>query len=446
MPKRVKEMTALQVKCLKHSGKKGNDSVSVGGADGLKLQITPSGAKSWLIRYASPTHMNSKGKSKIREMGLGSYPSICLKDAREKAHQVRKLVIGKTDPIDKTNEENARRQAQGFTINQAVDDYYKQMIAPSKNADRTKQQWINAINAYVVPALGTKLVKDIETEAVVALLAPIWLDKPRMASDVRNYFEHLLDWATHKKIRTGDNPARWKGNLEFHFPKQDGEKKHHPALQLEDTARWFAELRNRRGNGSRALEFLAMTAVRSENVREMVWNEFDEEARLWVIPKEKMKMKRNRREHRVPLPNEAVDLLQRQPRDNRRGLVFPAPRGGVLSDMTLSKAMKRMHLDDIAGGGKGFADPKIKNSKTGIPRHAVPHGLRSTFKDWSTELTYFDGDMTEIALAHKVGTEVERAYRRLDMLEKRRSQMQAWVDFLYGRQTVNEILEFTLKA
>ncbi|TLP45064.1 DUF4102 domain-containing protein [Cohaesibacter sp. CAU 1516] len=435
-------MTALQVKNLKHSGKKGNDTVSVGGADGLKLQITSSGAKSWLIRYASPTHMNEKGKSKIREMGLGPYPSIGLKDAREKALEVRKLVIEKIDPIDQAKEDNNKRQSQGFTVKQAVDDYYLQLIVPSPNADRTKQQWINAMNAYVVPGLGSTLVKDIDTDAVVTLLEPIWLTKPRMASDVRNYFEHLLDWATHKKIRTGDNPARLKGNLEFRLPKQDGEQQHHPALQLPDTSSWFAELRTRRGNGSRALEFLAMTAVRSENVRRMTWDEYDEETRIWTIPKEKMKMKRNRREHRVPLSNEAIELLKQQPRDNKKGLVFPALRGGTLSDMTLSKAMKRMHLNDIAKGGKGFSDPAIIDTKTNEPRHAVPHGLRSTFKDWSTELTYFDGDMTEIALAHKVGTEVERAYRRLDMLEKRRGQMQAWAEFLYGRQTAKDILVF----
>nr|WP_319516429.1 integrase arm-type DNA-binding domain-containing protein [uncultured Cohaesibacter sp.] len=439
MPRRAKEMTALQVKRIQHSGKKVNDVLTVGGVKGLKLQITPTGAKSWLVRYTSPTHLSRNRKPKVRDMGLGSYPEVSLKDARDKAFSIWKLVLDKIDPIDEAKKQEILRQSEGFTIRSAIKTYFENVLEPSVKADKTKKQWYNSMHANVVPMLGSTLVKEVDTKAVVALLEPIWLVKPRAAADVRVDLENLLDWATHKEMRSGDNPARWKGNLEFHLPKQSKKKRHQPALQLKDVERWFAEVRCRSGNGSRALEFLALTVLRSETVREMVWNEVDEVAGLWVIPAEKMKMDN---EHRVPLSNEALELLKKQPRNHPQGLVFPALKGGILSDMTLSKGMKRIHLDDVARGGAGYIDPKTKHKKTGEPRHAVPHGIRSTFKDWAGELTHFDKDMTEIALAHQVGSEVERAYKRLDMLQKRRVQMQAWADYLYGRQVTNKLVQF----
>lgn len=234
----------------------------------------------------------------------------------------------------------------------------------------------------------------------------------------------MLSWATVAGHRTGDNPARWAGNLKelLPAPSKVAKEEHHPAVQIEDAPRWFAALWARDGFGSRALEFVALTALRSQEVRGALWDEIDLDNALWIIPATRMKMDR---EHRVPLSVEAVAMLEDLPRMEGNPLVFPAPRGGQLSDMTLSAAMKRMHQADIAAGGVGFVDRTSK-------RPAVPHGLRSTFRDWVAERTNYPGDMAEVALAHKISNAVEASYRRGDMIEKRRMMMSDWATFLVG--------------
>jgi integrase len=207
------------------------------------------------------------------------------------------------------------------------------------------------------------------------------------------------------------------------------EEEHHPALSLDDAPRWFAALQTREGFGARALEFVALTALRSKEVRGATWNEIDMDKALWVIPAARMKMSR---EHRVPLSDHALALLAALPRLEGNPLVFPAARGGMLSDMTLSAAMKRMHEAEVATGEPGFIDRTSK-------RPAVPHGLRSTFRDWVSEHTTFPGDMAEVALAHKISNAVEAAYRRGDMVEKRRRMMADWADFMGGVVGVRKI-------
>jgi integrase len=193
-----------------------------------------------------------------------------------------------------------------------------------------------------------------------------------------------------------------------------------PAIQIEEAPRWFSALKAREGLGARALEFLALTALRSKEVRGARWDELNFEQALWIIPAARMKMKK---EHRVPLSSEAVALLQALPRLSGNPLIFPAARGGELSDMTLSAAMKRMHKADFDAGGVGFVDRESK-------RPAVPHGLRSTFRDWVGEKTSYPGDMAEVALAHKISNAVEASYRRGDMIEKRRRMMSDWAKYL----------------
>lgn len=195
-------------------------------------------------------------------------------------------------------------------------------------------------------------------------------------------------------------------------------------MQIDDAPRWFAAVRAREGMGTRALEMVALTAVRSQEVRGAVWEEFDLKAGIWTIPAARMKMDR---EHRVPLSLDAPELLEALPRIASNPLVFPAPRGEEMSDMTLSATMRRIHAADQAAGGVGFIDRVSK-------RAAVPHGLRSTFRDWVSERTLFPGDMAEVALAHKVASAVEAAYRRGDMVEKRRAMMAAWADYLTGKE------------
>lgn len=250
----------------------------------------------------------------------------------------------------------------------------------------------------------------------------LWQARTETASRLRGRIEAVLSWATVAGHRTGDNPARWVGNLKELLPAAAKVKKssNQPALQIADAPRWFRQVRGRDGTGSRALEFAVLTAARSREVRGAVWDEIDLDTRLWIIPATRMKMDR---EHRVPLCEVAVTLLKNLPRFHDNPLVFPAPRGGEMSDATLSATMKRIHAADLEAGGNGFIDRVSK-------RPAVPHGLRSTFRDWVAEKTHFPGEMAEIALAHKVGSVVEAAYRRGDMIEKRRQLMGAWAEFL----------------
>ncbi len=205
-------------------------------------------------------------------------------------------------------------------------------------------------------------------------------------------------------------------------------EEHHPAVQIEDAPRWFAALRKREGFGARALEFVALTALRSQEVRGALWEEIDFDKAMWIIPASRMKMKM-KKEHRFPLAAEAVTLLKSLPRLEGNPLVFPAARGGQLSDMTLSAAMKRMHKADFEAGGTGFVDRENK-------RPAVPHGLRSTFRDWVAERTAYPDDMAEVALAHRIGNAVEASYRRGDMIEKRRKMMGDWAGYLAGASLV----------
>lgn len=203
-------------------------------------------------------------------------------------------------------------------------------------------------------------------------------------------------------------------------PSKVANEGNHPALTLDDAPRWFAALQAREGFGARALEFLTLTATRSQEVRGARWDEIDLDKALWVIPGTRMKMGK---EHRIPLTDRAVALLQALPRLEGNPLVFPAARGGPLSDMTLSATMKRMHEAEVASGGTGFIDRTSK-------RPAVPHGLRSTFRDWVAERTTYPGDMAEVALAHSINNSVEASYRRGDMIEKRRRMMRDWSDFM----------------
>jgi integrase len=286
--------------------------------------------------------------------------------------------------------------------------------------EKHRKQWRATLDKYAVPELGNLLVAEIDVQDVQRVLAPVWMTKTETASRLRGRIEAVLAWATVSGHRSGENPARWRGNLDAVLPKPSRVAKvaHHPALALTDAPRWYADLRGRGGSASRALEFMAMTAARSGEIRGARWSEIDLDERLWTIPADRMKAGK---EHRVPLTDAAVDLLSRLERLAGSPFVFPAARGGMLSDAALSACMKRINV----ANAPGYLD-----SRSGRP--AVPHGLRSTFRDWAAERTEYPREMAEIALAHSVGSDVERAYRRGDMVEKRRSMMDAWQHFLQG--------------
>ena len=276
------------------------------------------------------------------------------------------------------------------------------------------------------------LVQDIQVHDVLKVLHPLWSERTETATRLRGRIEAVLSWATVSGHRTGDNPARWAGNLKELLPAPAKVAKggNHPALSLDDAAAWFAALQTREGFGARALEFAALTATRSGEVRGAVWAEIDLDRALWTIPADRMKMSR---EHRVPLSCPAVALLQAMPRLEGNEMVFPSAKGGQLSDMTLSATMRRMHEAEIEAQRPGFTDRVNK-------RPAVPHGLRSTFRDWVAERTQFPGEMAEVALAHKTNSAVEAAYRRGDMIEKRRGMMADWADFLVGIKTTGNVV------
>ena len=429
MPKVAKELTALDVKRLSHPGNKRNALFSVGGVSGLYMQITPNGGRSWILRV--------KIGEKRRDMGLGGFPAVTLSQARDKARDARKMIEKGADPIE---ERNARRaaliaaQRRRLKFADAVDKALTSRLAAFKNA-KHRQQWQNTLTTYVIPDLGNMLVQDITTHDVFRVLQPIWTDKTETAKRVRGRIEAVLSWATVAGHRTGDNPARWAGNLDELLPSPSmiATQGNQPALSLDDAPRWFAALQTREGFGARALEFAALTAARSQEVRGALWDEINLDNGLWIIPGSRMKMDR---EHRVPLPPCALDLLRALPRLAGNPLVFPAARGGQLSNMTLSATMKRIHELDITKGGAGFIDRTSK-------RPAVPHGLRSTFRDWVAERTNYPGEMAETALAHKISNTVEASYRRGDMIEKRRRMMIDWSNFMRNQNVGAEVIRIS---
>ncbi len=428
MPKITKELSAIQVRQLSHTGKGRNCTVAVGGVSGLLLQITPNGGRTWLLRVTVG--------GKRREFGLGGFPDITLAQARERAREAKDQIRRGIDPAEERLAARAAlilAQNRGLTFGEAVDRYLDAKLDAFSNA-KHRDQWRNTLVTYAVPLLGPMMVDQIEVQDVLRVLHPIWQIKTETASRVRGRIEAVLSWATVSGHRTGDNPARWKGNLKELLPAPEKITKtvNQPALQIEDAPRWFADLRKRDGMGIRALEFAALTACRSQEVRGAVWEEFDLDAAMWIIPADRMKMDR---EHRVPLSTQAVDLLKALPRFAGTPFTFPAARGGALSDMTLSAGMKRLHKAAVDAGGAGYVDRVSK-------RPAVPHGLRSTFRDWVAEKTNFAGDMAEVALAHRVGNAVEAAYRRGDMVEKRRAMMRDWAEYLCGAVRAGAIIEF----
>lgn len=434
MPKVAKELGSLDVKRLVHTGAKGSAFFAVGGVAGLYLQVTPKGGRSWVLRTVVG--------GKRTDIGLGGYPTVTLAQAREKAREARDKLERGIDPVAERRAAKERLIAsrrKGMTFADAMEKALAAKLDAFRN-EKHRDQWRNTLVQYAVPIIGSLPLQEIDTAAVLRVLSQeirdkagklegtLWQARTETASRLRGRIEAVLSWATVAGERSGDNPARWAGNLKELLPAASkiAVEGNQPALALDDAARWFAELQTREGFGARALEFVALTAARSGEVRGATWDEIDLQKGLWVIPAARMKMKR---EHRVPLSPAAIALLESLPHLDSNPLVFPAARGSMLSDMTLSATMRRMHDADLAAGGAGFFDIRSK-------RPAVPHGLRSTFRDWVAERTTYPSEMAEVALAHRITNAVEAAYRRGDMVEKRRGMMETWSDFLIGADNV----------
>lgn len=406
--RRCRERGALEVSRLSETG-----AYAVGGVPGLQLQIIGA-AKSWVLR--------TMVGGKRRRMGLGSYPAVSLARAREKAREAMDIIEKGADPIlERQRARSALRaqQARGISFDAACREYIDARGDEWRNA-KHRQQWENTLATYASPVMGKLLVQDIEKEHVLLILRPIWKTKTETASRLRGRIEAVLDWATANGHRDGLNPARWRGHLSELLPKPDkiAKVEHHPALPIHEVGAFMAELRQRDGVATRALEFAILTAARSGEVRGATWDEFDVEAGIWQIPAERMKAGKA---HRVPLSAQALAILTALPRTEGSALVFAAPRGGQLSDMSLTAVTRRM----------GVA--------------AVPHGFRSTFRDWAAERTAFPAEMAELALAHTIGNKVEAAYRRGDMFERRRRMMGDWAAFLDQVETKGQVIGINSK-
>lgn len=392
---------------------------------GLLLRVDPNGARFWIQRITV--------YGKRRELGLGAWPVVTLADAREAALENKRIAYHGGDPLAER-----RRARDILTFADAVDRYLASKLDEFKN-EKHKKQWRSTLDAYARPVLGSMPVRAIAVADVLRVLEPVWTSKTETASRLRGRIEQVLAWATVAGHREGDNPARWRGNLDQLLPKPSkvADSGNQPALSLRDAPRWWAALRERDGMAARALEFLALTAARSGEVRGMTWDEVTTEGgeAIWTIPAARMKMGKT---HRVPLSAQAVALLEKLPRLDGSLYVFFAPKGGSLSDMALSAAMRRLQEADVRAGGVGYLDTENR-------RPAVPHGLRSTFRQWAAEQG-FPSDMAEIALAHARDSEVERAYQRSDLIERRRAMMAAWAGYLAREDRQGNVIRLDKSA
>ena len=438
MPKRVKELSAIEVKRLEYPHEeflaKGNQLLpifkAVGGVAGLQLQITSGEGKSWIYRYAVENGTDKAGgkRYKRRSLGLGSYPEVGVAEARDRARQAKALIRDGIDPIKARKAARAALAAEiaRMTFAQAIDGWEKEY--PNKfGSERHRLAWLASVRS--IDGLQNLQVDQIEQEDIWRCLEPLSNSSADTARRVRGRIAEVLDWAEDEKQRSGPNPASTGWLKRKLTAKATGTPvTHRPALRVEDARRWWAALRKLEGTGSRVVEFLALTAARSGEARGATWDEIDLDKGIWTVPAARMKMKRD---HIVPLPVAAVSMLAALPRLGE--LVFPAARGGIMSDMTPTATMRRLHEADLSAGGKGFFD---KDSG----RPAVPHGLRSTFRQWAGQQG-FNREHAELALAHQFGDAIEQAYQRDIYTEQRRPMMEAWANHLLGRKASDNIVE-----
>ncbi len=351
-----------------------------GDGHGLYLRVGKGDAKSWVLRYMIA--------GRAREMGLGSEADYRLAEARERARQARKLAKDGADPIDARRAARAKAKvaaAKAMTFRQCAEAYIKAQAAGWKNAKHAAQ-WPSTLTTYVYPAFGNLPVAAVDVGLVMKAIEPIWTEKPETASRVRGRVESVLDWATARGYRSGENPARWKSHLENLLPRpskakaavrrDNGRGEHHAALPYGEIAAFIAELRQQKGVAARALEFGILTAARTGEVIGARWQEIDLVAKVWTVPAERMKADR---EHRVALSGAAIAILEEMAAIREGDFIFVGGRAGrPLSEMFA--ALRRMGRDDL-----------------------TVHGFRSTFSDWCAEETAFPSEVREMALAHAVG-------------------------------------------
>jgi integrase len=393
MARTVEKLSALTVSKAKEPGYYGDGA-------GLYLQVSKSLTKSWIFRFTLG--------GKQREMGLGPLHTITLAQAREKAKECRSKLLDGIDPLEARNAAklgDALVRAKAMTFDHCAAAYIAAHRGSWKSAKHALQ-WESTLATYARPFIGDLPVATVDTALVVKVLQPIWSEKTETATRLRGRIESILDWATVSKFRVGENPARWRGHLDnlLADPGKMNRVVHHAALPWQDIGQFMSELKGREGIAARAVELAILTAARSGEVRGAMWGEFDLEEAMWTIPAERMKAGR---EHRVPLSTAALAILRAAPRVDE--IVFPGARANTpLSDMSLTAVLRRMGRKEI-----------------------TVHGFRSTFRDWCAESVgnAFPREVCEHALAHSLPDKVEAAYRRGDLIDKRKVLMQLWADY-----------------
>ena len=402
-------LTALKIKSIRSEGYHRDAATR-----GLYLQVSHleragmrspehGVTKSWVYRYVSPI------TGKLRMMGLGSADVIDLREARDLAKAARRLVTLGADPIEHRRatiqaerEARLREQASSMTFAECAEAYLAEHLSSFRN-DKHKAQWKTSLKR-ASKAFGKLNIAEIDTPMLLKLLQPIWQDTPETGSRLRGRIEKVADWAKARGFREGENPARWKGHLE-HLLRARPKAEHHAAMPFADLPSFMARLRDSASISARALEFAILTAARSNEVRGAAWGEIDLDGCTWTIPANRMKAGR---EHTVPLSDRAVAILRDLPHVG--DLVFPGAREGrPLSDMAMTQLLRGMDAN-------GYR----------------VHGFRSSFRDWAGDLTSFDREVIEHALAHKLPDKVEASYRRSSALNKRRKLMDAWASYCEG--------------
>jgi integrase len=360
----------------------------------LYLIVSESGSRKWVLRFT--------WRGAAKEMGLGSANDVPLADARDRASDARRVLAKGLNPIDE------RRRDTGVpTFGKMADDVCETLSAGFRNA-KHRAQWRMTLETYAAP-LRPKAVDRITTADVLAVLKPLWTEKPETASRLRGRIEKVLDAARAKGYREGENPARWRGHLDHPLPKpRKLSRGHHAAMPYEALPGFMGELRERPAIAALALEFCILTAARSGEVLGCQWSEIDLNKKLWTIPAARMKAGR---EHRVPLSPRAVSILRQMEKVKTGSFVFPGQvRGKPLSNMAMDMMLRRMEHDTV-----------------------TVHGFRSSFRDWAGNVSSFSREIIETALAHVIGDKAEQAYWRSDALEKRRKLMDAWATYCEPR-------------
>lgn len=402
------QLTALQISKIKNRGRYGD-------GDGLWLQVTATGTRSWLFRFMR--------NGRAREMGLGSIKAVSLAQARALAAVCRNDLANGHDPIDQRKGARAERRAEAsrsISFRQAAEQYVASHKAAWKN-EKHIEQWSNTLESYAYPVIGELLVCDVSTPHVVKIIEELWQEKTVTASRLRGRIERILDWAKVREYRSGENPARWRGHLDQVLPAPSKiiRVRHHPAMPFSDVPTFMQELRAIEGITERALEFLILTAARTSEVVEATVDEFDLHNAVWSVPAARMKGKRL---HRVPLPPRALYIARQS--FPERGYAFPGRfNGRTLSENTMLELLERMNRGAF-----------------------TTHGFRSSFHDWASEITNFDNNAVEMALAHSIKNKTEAAYRRGDLFEKRKLLMRDWSAFCEGKQSIGVVLPFAKAA